>query len=325
MEIAVLGAAGFIGGHLTRRLLDEGHEVFAADIKKFSDWWQVHDDAMNYSECDLRQWKNCTSICGGMNQVYQLAARMGGAGYVFTGENDADIMHDSAMINLNIANVCREDTQRICWTSSACIYPAYNQEDPDNPNCAEDSAYPAMCDSEYGWAKLFSERLYQAYARNYGLDVRIARLHNCMGIHGSWNDGKEKAPAATCRKIAEAKDGDTVEIWGDGLQTRSFMDVDDCVEGLIRLMASDYREPLNLGREEMVSINGLFEMVADIAGKEVTFTHDLTKPQGVRGRNSDNSRLREVLNWEPKITLRESLEKTYPWIEEEVRKQRCKQ
>lgn len=320
MRIAVLGGGGFVGGWLTRALLEQGHTVRAVDIKSLDNWWQLHDAAENIV-ADLRSRENCLAACERMEQVYQLAARMGGAAYVFSGENDADIMHDSAMINLNIADVCCcQGTQKICWTSSACVYPAYNQEDPDNPDCAEDSVYPAMCDSEYGWCKLFGERLYQAYMRNYGLEVRIARLHNVTGMHGSWNDGKEKAPAAACRKIAEAKDGDTVEIWGDGNQTRSFMDVDDCVEGLIRLMASDYQEPINLGREEMVSVNQLFEMVADIAGKKVTFSHDLTKPQGVRGRNSDNRRLRKVLKWEPQISLRESLQKTYPWILSEVKK-----
>lgn len=322
MRILVAGSGGFVGGWLTRALLEQDHTVRAVDIKSLDNWWQLHPAAENIV-ADLRLRENCLAACEGAEQVYQLAARMGGAAYVFSGENDADIMHDSAMINLNIADVCRcQGTQKICWTSSACTYPAYNQEDPDNPNCAEDSVYPAMCDSEYGWCKLFSERLYQAYMRNYGLEVRIARLHNCTGMCGSWNDGKEKAPAAACRKIAEAEDGGTVEIWGDGNQTRSFMDVDDCVEGLIRLMTSNYQEPINLGREEMVSINQLFKMVADIAGKKVKFTHDLTKPQGVRGRNSDNSRLRKVLNWEPQISLADSLQITYEWIHEQVLKTR---
>lgn len=318
MRITVCGAGGFVGGWLVDRLLWEGHTVRAVDIKSLDNWWQLHDAAENVV-LDLRLRENCFEACDGVEQVYQLAATMGGAGYVFVGDNDAEIMHDSAMINLNMAEACwLSDVQRLCWTSSACIYPAYNQEDPNNPNCAEDSAYPALCDSQYGWCKLFSERLYESYMRNHDLEVRIARLHNCTGPHGSWNDGREKAPAAACRKIAEANDGDTVEIWGDGRQTRSFVDVNDCVEGLTRLMASNHQEPINLGREEMVSINQLFSMVADIAGKKVTFTHDLTKPQGVRGRNSDNSLLRSVLGWEPKINLRESLEKTYPWILSEV-------
>lgn len=322
MRITVCGAGGFVGGWLVAELHREGHRIRAVDIKPRLGWWQLHDAApIENIVADLRQRENCLVVCEGADRVFQLAADMGGAGFVFTGENDAEIMHNSAMINLNMVEAYRRvGVERFLYASSACIYPAHNQTDPNNPNCAEDSAYPAMCDSDYGWEKLFSERLYQAYARNHGLDVRIVRLHNVTGTFGSWNDGREKAPAAACRKIAEAKDGDTVEIWGDGNQTRSFMDVDDCVEGLVRLMASDYQEPINLGREEMVSVNQLFEMVADIAGKKVKFTHDLTKPQGVRGRNSDNTRLRKVLKWEPQITLRESLENTYPWIESEVRK-----
>jgi len=319
MHIAVLGAGGFIGGHLVGRLLREGHDVRAFDIKPLKDWWQAHDGVPNHSHFDLRLDRNARTACADTEHVYQLAADMGGAGYVFTGDNDAAIMHNSMQINLNVAAACKRcDVKRILYTSSACIYPAHNQTDPDNPKCNEDSAYPAACDSEYGWEKIISERLYANYMRNYGLEVRIARLHNVMGEFGSWDDGKEKAPAATCRKIAEAGDGDTIEIWGDGKQTRSFMYVDDCIDGLTKLMASDHSEPINIGREEMVSIDDLFDMVAEIAGKDVKFEHNLTKPQGVRGRNSDNTKLREVLGWEPQVNLHDGLCRVYNWIEEQM-------
>ncbi len=319
MRIAVLGSGGFIAGHLVRQLLCKGHELRVIDIKPYAEWWQRSGGVHKVYVADLREPGACLRACIGVDQIYNLAADMGGAGYVFTGENDAQIIHNSALINLNVAESARRcNVQRILWTSSACIYPAYNQTDPDNPHCEEESAYPAMCDSEYGWEKLFSERMYAAYMRNHGLEVRIARLHNVMGTHGSWDDGKEKAPAAACRKVAEANDGEAVEVWGDGLQTRSFMHVDDCVEGLIRLMASDHKEPINLGREEMISINDLFDFTADIAGKKISLRHDLTKPQGVRGRTSDNTRLRKVLGWEPSIDLREGISRIYPWILEKV-------
>jgi nucleoside-diphosphate-sugar epimerase len=255
-----------------------------------------------------------------IDEVYQLAADMGGAGYIFTGEHDADVMHNSALINLNMAKLCVEHkVKKVFYSSSACIYPAYNQQDPNNPKCSEDSAYPAMPDSEYGWEKLFSERLYLAFMRNYGLNVRIARLHNIFGPQGTWRGGREKAPAAICRKVAMAKDGGEIEIWGDGNQTRSFLYIDECVEGIRRLMESDFPGPVNIGSEEMVTINQLVDMVCEIAGKRLKKRHDLTKPQGVRGRNSDNRLIREKLGWAPSMPLEEGLRRTYAWIEQQVR------
>jgi len=254
------------------------------------------------------------------DEVYQLAADMGGAGYIFTGEHDADIMHNSATINLNVADLThKRNIKRTFYSSSACMYPAYNQEDPDNPNCVEASAYPAAPDSEYGWEKLFSERLFLAYNRNYGLDNRVARYHNIFGPEGTWDGGKEKAPAAICRKVAKATSGDAIDIWGDGLQTRSFLYVDECVEGTLRLTRSDFEGPVNIGSEEMVTINQLVDTVADIAGKKIEKNH-IPGPTGVRGRNSENSLIREKLGWAPSQTLRAGLEKTYEWIEWQVRR-----
>jgi nucleoside-diphosphate-sugar epimerase len=255
------------------------------------------------------------------DEIYQLAADMGGAGFVFTGDNDADIMHNSALINLNILEASwKRNVKKIFYSSSACIYPEYNQKDPDNPNTAEESAYPAMPDSEYGWEKLFSERLYLAFQRNYGIDVRIARFHNIFGPEGSWNGGREKAPAAMCRKVALAEDGGEIEMWGDGKQTRSFLYIDECLEGVLRLMDSDWSGPVNIGSEEMVSINSLAEMIMEIAGKKLGIKH-IEGPLGVRGRNSDNSLIQEKLGWKPKQPLRTGLEITYKWIEEQVKKQ----
>ncbi len=324
LNCAVLGAGGFIGGHLVARLLEDGHNVVCADIKPRDDWWQWHDMAENHPKMDLRDSEDCEDACYDADYIYQLAADMGGAGYVFTGENDAQIMHNSAMVNLNVARAAdfESDRVKLLYTSSACVYPQENQTDPDNPNCAEDSAYPANPDSPYGFEKLFSENLYASYARNRGLDVRIARLHNVAGPNGSWNDDREKAPAAACRKVAEVEDGGTITIWGDGEQTRSFMHVDDCVEGMLRLMESDHREPINLGRDEMVTITELFAETAATAGKSLKFEYDTTKPQGVRGRNSDNKKIIEVLGWEPSITLRDLLTDTYPWIAEQVKNSR---
>jgi len=250
--------------------------------------------------------------------VYQLAADMGGAGYIFTGDHDANVMHNSATINLNMVERCRlMGVKRIFYSSSACMYPAYNQKDPENPKCWEDSAYPAEPDSEYGWEKLFSERLYLAYHRNYDLQVRIARYHNIFGPEGTWVGGREKAPAAICRKVAEAPDGGEIEIWGDGKQTRSFLYIDECIEGTLRLMRSDFTGPVNIGSEEMVTINGLAEMVMQIAGKPLSIKH-VPGPLGVRGRNSDNKLLREKLGWEPRASLRQGLEKLYPWVAEQA-------
>jgi nucleoside-diphosphate-sugar epimerase len=254
------------------------------------------------------------------DEVYQLAADMGGAGFIFTGENDADIMHNSASINLNMLDALRRRSpKRVFYSSSACIYPAHNQGDPDRPNCAEESAYPAEPDSEYGWEKLFSERLYLAYRRNHGIEARIARYHNIFGPEGTWIGGREKAPAALCRKIAEAKAGGEIDVWGDGKQTRSFLFVDECVEGTVRLMRSDFCGPVNIGSEEMVTINHLASMIMDVAGKRLRICH-IPGPLGVRGRNSDNQLIRRSLSWFPAQPLRTGLEHTYPWIEQQVKR-----
>jgi nucleoside-diphosphate-sugar epimerase len=253
------------------------------------------------------------------DEVYQLAADMGGAGYIFTGDNDADVMHNSATINLNVLDAAyKRNITRIFYSSSACMYPAYNQEDPDNPNCREDSAYPAAPDSEYGWEKLFSERLYLTYGRCRGMASRVARYHNIFGPQGTWDGGREKAPAALCRKIARAQSGDSIDIWGDGLQTRSFLYVDECVEGTLRLARSNFLQPVNIGSEEMVTINQLADMIADIAGKKI-IRNNIPGPTGVRGRNSENSLIRKELGWAPSQTLRAGLERTYEWIEQQVR------
>jgi len=251
-------------------------------------------------------------------EVYQLAADMGGAGYIFTGEHDADVMHNSATINLNVLDACyKRRAGRVFYSSSACMYPAYNQEDPENPRCAEDSAYPAAPDSEYGWEKLFSERLYLAYRRNYGIPTYVARFHNIFGPEGTWTGGKEKAPAAICRKVAMAANGGEVEIWGDGRQTRSFLYIDECIDGVLRLTRSNFYGPVNIGSEEMVSINQLVDVVASIAGKRIIKKH-IPGPQGVRGRNSDNRLIRDQLGWEPRMPLRAGLELTYSWIGAQV-------
>jgi len=252
------------------------------------------------------------------DEIYQLAADMGGAGFVFTGENDADIMHNSALINLNMLEACwKRNCKRIFYSSSACMYPEHNQLDPNNPMTAEDSAYPAKPDSEYGWEKLFSERLYLAFQRNHGLDVRVARYHNIFGPQGTWDGGREKAPAALCRKIAQTEGGDEIEIWGDGTQTRSFLYIDECLEGSIRLMRSDWAGPVNIGSEEMVSINELANIIMGVAGKKVELRH-IPGPLGVMGRNSDNALIAKRLAWSPSQTLHAGLSKTYPWIEEQI-------
>ena len=252
------------------------------------------------------------------DEVYQLAADMGGAGFVFTGDNDADIMHNSALINLNILEACQKrNTKRIFYSSSACMYPEYNQMDPSNPKTSEDSAYPAQPDSEYGWEKLFSERLYLSFHRNYNMDVRIARYHNIFGPEGSWNDGREKAPAALCRKIASAPDGGTIEIWGNGKQTRSFLYIVECLEGSIRLMRSNWTGPVNIGSDEMVTINQLAELIMSVANKSMSIKH-VSGPLGVHGRNSDNRLIEEKLGWVPSQPLVEGLRKTYSWVEKQV-------
>lgn len=314
----VCGAGGFIGGHLVKRLAQEGFIVHGADIKapEYSG-----TSANRFWLGDLRDPHFVRELMANdYDELYQLAADMGGAGYIFTGEHDADVMHNSATINLNILDACRRKDHRpeIFYSSSACIYPAQNQTDPDNPKCSEESAYPADPDSEYGWEKLFSERLYAAFRRNYGLRTHVARYHNIFGPEGTWNGGKEKAPAAICRKIAAATNNSEIEIWGDGRQTRSFLYVDECVEGTIRLLRSEATGPLNIGSEEMVTINRLVDLIAEIAGKRIHKKH-IVGPTGVRGRNSDNRLLRETLGWEPSQALRVGLEKTYAWIETQVR------
>jgi GDP-D-mannose 3',5'-epimerase len=314
----VLGAGGFIGGHLVKRLKQEGFWVRGVDLK-FHEYAETEAD--DFVVGDLRDQLVCQRVIDRrFDEVYQLAADMGGAGYIFTGEHDAEIMHNSASINLNVADIChKRNISKIFYSSSACMYPAYNQEDPDNPNCAEASAYPAAPDSEYGWEKLFSERLYLAYNRNFGMQNRVARYHNIFGPEGTWDGGKEKAPAAICRKIARARSGDTIDIWGDGLQTRSFLYVDECVEGTLRLTRSGFEGPVNIGSEEMVTINQLVDYVADIAGKKIEKNH-IPGPTGVRGRNSDNRLIEEKLNWRPSQSLREGLERTYAWIELQVQR-----
>ncbi len=314
----VCGAGGFIGGHLVRRLKKEGYWVRGVDIKYHE---YVESPADDFVNGDLRDPRLVNIVFDQpFDEVYQLAADMGGAGFVFSGENDADIMHNSAMINLNVVEAAvKADVKKILYSSSACMYPERNQMAPDNPNCAEDSAYPAAPDSEYGWEKLFSERFYLAANRNYGLAVRIARLHNIFGLEGAWNNGREKAPAAMCRKVAETPHGGEIEMWGDGKQTRSFLYIDECLEGIRRLMNSDFMGPVNIGSEEMVSINQLAKLAMDIAGKKQNIKH-IPGPLGVRGRNSDNLLIQEKLGWKPSWPLRKGIKITYKWIAEQVKK-----
>lgn len=314
----VCGAGGFIGSHLVRRLKKEGFFVRGVDLKYPEFSKTVADE---FVIGDLRDSLICQKILDKpFDEVYQLAADMGGAGYIFTGEHDADVMHNSASINLNILHFGQKmGIKKIFYSSSACIYPEYNQSDPENPKCNEASAYPAQPDSEYGWEKLFSERLYLSYARNYNINVRIARFHNIFGPEGTFVGGKEKAPAAICRKVAEVKDGGEIEIWGDGNQTRSFLYIDECLEGVRRLMDSEFYGPVNIGSEEMITINQLAEMVMQIAGKKLTIKH-ISGPLGVRGRNSDNALIREKLNWAPLLPLKDGLVKTYQWINQQVNK-----
>jgi len=329
-KILVCGAGGFIGGAMMKRLKSEGHWVRGVDLKEheFFDAYGVADE---FIVGDLRDPRVCDKVVTeDLDEIYQFAADMGGAGFVFTGENDADIMHNSAMINLNIAEQCvKKGVSRILYSSSACMYPKHNQMDPDNPNCTEDSAYPAQPDSEYGWEKLFSERLWFAFARNYGLTVRVARYHNIFGPEGTWDGGREKAPAAFCRKAALASDGGDIEVWGDGKQTRSFLYIDECIEATRRLMdSSDFEGPVNIGSEEMIAINSFAQMAIDISGKKVAIhnidgdefkeKYGFPCPVGVRGRNSDNALVREKLGWDYSQPLREGMEKAYKWINKQV-------
>ena len=315
-KVVVLGAGGFIGGHLALHLKNMGYFVRGVDIKR-PEFRNLDID--EFIVADLRDYKAVDLIIDDtFNEVYQLAADMGGAEFVFTGVNDADIMHNSVMINLHVCDICaKKNIEKVFYSSSACMYPEYNQLDPTNPNCSEDSAYPANPDSEYGWEKLFSERLYLAYNRNKGLNVRIARFHNIFGPYGTWKGGREKAPAALCRKVIETSG--KVELFGNGEQTRSFLYVDECVEGVIRLMESDFKGPVNIGSDEMVSINELLRLITTIEGKNVKVKH-IKGPIGVQGRNSDNKLIKEKLGWSPKLPLIEGLRKTYEWIKGETQK-----
>jgi nucleoside-diphosphate-sugar epimerase len=313
----VCGAGGFIGGHLVTRLKSEGYWVRGVDLKE-NEYGNCPADEFIIG--DLRDPVFTNMVVNGVDEVYQLAADMGGAGYIFTGDHDADVMHNSAMCNLNVLEAMRQNNiKKVFYSSSACMYPEHNQLDPDNPKCSEDSAYPAAPDSEYGWEKLFSERLYFAYNRNYGFNAKVARFHNIFGPCGTWKGGKEKAPAALCRKAVEAEDGTFIEVWGDGKQTRSFLIVDECLEGIRRLMESDFSGPVNIGSEEMVSINDFAKMAIEISGKNLTIKN-IEGPTGVRGRNSDNKLIKEKLGWAPSLPLREGMEKTYKWINQQAAK-----
>lgn len=349
----VLGGGGFIGGHLAKRLKEEGFWVRVVDIKPNHEFWNHKDICDDYVSGDLRDPSIVSAVfrlerdpnkkdiiykytftkqpfteIDSFDEVYQLAADMGGAGYIFTGDNDANVMHNSALVNLNVVHYATQSkAKRVFYSSSACMYPEHNQLDPDNPNCEESSAYPADPDSEYGWEKLFSERLFLAFNRNYGLDVRVARFHNIFGPQGTWTGGKEKAPAAMCRKAAEGKE--EIEVWGNGLQTRSFMYVDECVEACLRLMRQDdFLGPVNIGSEEMVTINELAQIAIDLSGKDIKIDnidgqdfidkYGFPCPLGVKGRNSHNKLFREKVGWESKATLREGMAKTFEWINKQV-------
>ena len=311
----VCGAGGFIGSHMVKKLKSEGYWVRGAD-KKYPEFSMSEAD--EFLRGDLTGQTFCDMVCNiEFDEIYQFAADMGGAGYIFTGEHDADVMNNSATINLNILRNVKDYKPKIFFSSSACMYPEHNQLDPNTPDCREDTAYPANPDSEYGWEKLFSERLYLSYHRNYDVPVRIARYHNIFGPEGTWTGGREKAPAAICRKVAELpKGGGSIEVWGDGLQTRSFLFVDECVEATYRLVQSDFTGPVNIGSEEMVSINQLVDIAAKVADKEVEKNH-IDGPLGVRGRNSNNDLIREKLDWDYTMTLEEGIKKTYDWINEE--------
>lgn len=315
----VCGAAGFIGSHLVARLRREGFWVRGVDLKRPAPDIKTDDFVIG----DLRDPDVVRGVLDRpFAEVYQLAADMGGAGYIFTGNNDAAILHNSALINLNVLDACRaQPVGRVFYSSSACIYPAHNQIDPASPNCTEDSAYPADPDSDYGWEKLFSERLYLAYRRNYGIETRIGRYHNIFGPGGVWQGGREKAPAALCRKVALAENGGAIEVWGDGLQTRSFLFIEDCLDATTRLMRSDCVQPLNIGSEEMITINDLAGLAIALSGKNLTITN-IDGPQGVRGRTSDNRLIGQMLGWSPTWSLSRGMEQTYGWIADRVAAQR---
>lgn len=318
-KILVAGAGGFIGHHLARFLKQKGYWVRGADIK-YPEFSQKNE-ADEFKLLDLRDFRNCLEAVKGIDKVYQLAANMGGIGFITTVK--ADVVRDNILINTNMAEVCRlAGVKRLFFSSSACIYPKYKQESPEVSPLKESDAYPADCEDGYGWEKLLSERMYKNFYEDYGLEVRIARYHNVMGPEGAYEGGREKAPAALSRKIALAEDGGEIEIWGDGHQSRSFLYIDDCLEGTYRLMESDFKEPLNIGSDRLVTIDELADIITKISGKTLTKKYNLSAPQGVRGRNSDNTLCKEVLGWGPKISLEEGLEKTYKWIEKELNKKR---
>ena len=336
-KILILGGGGFIGGHLAKRLKNEGNFVRVVDLKRH-EYFEESEFCDEFIQGDLRDPQLVSKVMyspkqisvsdseNSFDEVYQLAADMGGAGYIFTGEHDADVMHNSAMINLNVAKECVENkVKKVFYSSSACMYPEHNQLDPNNPNCEESSAYPANPDSEYGWEKLFSERLFLSFHRNYGLDVRIARFHNIFGPMGTWKGGKEKSPAAMCRKAAEVDEGGIIEVWGDGKQTRSFLYIDDCIEAVLRFMRQDsFIGPVNIGSEEMVEINQLAKLAIIASGKNITIQnisgdefknkYGFKCPVGVKGRNSDNKLYKEKMNWEPQMLLSDGIVKTFDWI-----------
>jgi GDP-D-mannose 3',5'-epimerase len=318
----VLGAGGFIGNHLVTKLKSLGYWVRGVDIKYHE---YKKSEADDFVVADLRDVKNMEKVIeDGIDHVYVCCALMGGSQFVFTGDNDSEILHDSALMNLHAVHECmKKKVKKVFFSSSACIYPEKNQLDPDNPKCGEETAKDGKVDSCYGYEKLFAEILYDAYARNHGMDVKIARFHNIFGPYGTWTGGREKSPAALCRKVAEAKDGGVIEVWGNGKQTRSFLYIDECVEGVMKLMDSDFSGPVNIGSEEMISINDFVGMIADIAGKKINIKN-IDGPVGVMGRNSDNTLIREKLDWEPLKPLRDGMEKTYKWVSEQVSEQLSK-
>lgn len=313
-KVLVTGGGGFIGHHLINYLKERGYWVRAADVK-YPEYGETAAD--EFELLDLRRWANCLQAVRGMDQVYNLAANMGGIGFIES--HKAEIVHDNILINIHMLEAARlNHVERFLYTSSACIYPGYRQNTTDVQPLKEEDAYPADAEDGYGWEKLYTERACRHYFEDYGLKTYTVRFHNIFGPLGTYDGGREKSPAAISRKVALANDGDVIEIWGDGNQTRSYCYIDDCVEGIYRLMQSDHHQPLNLGQDRLISINELVDIVAGIAGKKIHNRYDLTKPQGVRGRNSDNTRLREVLQWEPRVSLEEGLERTYHWIYDQL-------